>query len=152
VTPVELAAAVAVARNGAADAGRDPDALTVALHLPTLVTDAASRWPQVRDALHYPGWKYDDMDEAHGSVGPLRPPGPLTGGDDRRLRETSLTGTPDQVAERIQAYAAAAGGALHFVARSYLPGQDHARRVAALDGLAEVRALLAPTRTAESVI
>lgn len=156
VTPDELAAAVALARSGAADAGRDPDALTVALHLPTLVTDAATRWPQVRDVLHYPGWKYDDMDEAHGSVGPLRPPGPLTGDADRRLRETSLTGTPEQVAERIQAYAAAAGGDLHFVARSYLPGQDRARRLAALEGLAEVRALLAApaglTQVAESVI
>jgi len=142
VTPAELRAAVQQARKGAADCGRDPDELTVALHLPTLVTEGPAPWSRVRSLLSYPGWKYDDMESARGSVGALRHPGPLSAAAEERLRETSLTGTPAQVSERIQEYAEAAGGTLHFVARSYLPGQDHESRLAALDGLAEVRSLL----------
>lgn len=141
VTPGELREAVDRAREGAAAAGRDPDALSVALHLPTLVTERPTPWSAVRALLSYPGWKYDDMDAARGSVGALRPPGPLTADVEERLRETSLTGTPEQVSQRILEYAEAAGGDLHFVARSYLPGQDPAARRAALDGLVEVRSL-----------
>jgi alkanesulfonate monooxygenase SsuD/methylene tetrahydromethanopterin reductase-like flavin-dependent oxidoreductase (luciferase family) len=142
VTPEELRAAVQQAREGAAACGRDPAQLAIALHLPTLVTEAPAPWSRVRTLLSYPGWKYDDMDSARGSVGPLRHPAPLSAAAEARLRETSVTGTPSEVSDRIQEYAEAAGGALHFVARSYLPGQDHESRLAALDGLAEVRRLL----------
>lgn len=142
VTPDELHQAVQTAREGAEEAGRDPAALAVAVHLPTLVTDSAAAWPAVRELLHYPGWKYDDMADAHGSVGPLRAPAPLASQDEERLRQTSVTGTAAQVAARIEEYAEAAGGRLHFVARSYLPGQDAAHRLAALEALAQVRTLL----------
>ena len=140
VTPADLAAQVAVAREAAAAAGRDPAALTIAVHLPTLVTEEP--WEAVRDRLRYPGWKYEDMDGQWGSAGPLARPGDWAEGEDERLRATSLVGSPAEVAERVSEYAEAAGGDLDFVARSYLPGVGGAEQRRALESLALVGELL----------
>jgi len=141
VTPADLAAQVAVAREAAAAAGRDPQALTISVHLPTLVTEEP--WEAVRDHLRYPGWKYEDMDGQWGSPGPLARPGDWTEGEDERLRATSLVGPVAEVADRIAEYADAAGGDLDFVARSYLPGVGRAEQRRALEALARVGDLLA---------
>jgi alkanesulfonate monooxygenase SsuD/methylene tetrahydromethanopterin reductase-like flavin-dependent oxidoreductase (luciferase family) len=37
-----------------------------------------------------------------------------------------VIGTPEQVAERLHAFRDAAGGRLHYIARSYFPGMDPA--------------------------
>ena len=141
VTPAELAAAVEQVRAAAVAAGRDPGDITIALHLPTLVTQEP--WAAVRDRLRYPGWKYEDMDGQWASAGPLGRPGPWAAAlEEERLRSTSLVGPPRAVADRIREYAAAAGGDLHMVARSYLPGSGAQAQRAALAGLATVRDLL----------
>lgn len=134
VTPEELAGQVAIARDGARDAGRDPRALAISVHLPTLVT--SEPWESVRDLLRYPGWKYADMDGQRGYPGPLRSPGPWDEGEEERLRATSLVGTPEVVATRIREYADAAGGDLTFIARSYLPGAGAEGQKSALARLA----------------
>lgn len=107
-----------VSPRGAAAAGRDPNALTVALHLPTLVTDEHTPWHQILEALHYPGWKYDDMAICLrlGRPASCARPGQCRGGGDPATDHPF--GTPSQVAGRIEDDAAAAGGNLHFIARS----------------------------------
>ncbi|MGI9196002.1 MAG: LLM class flavin-dependent oxidoreductase [Candidatus Nanopelagicales bacterium] len=140
VTPPELASQVDIARRSASEAGRDPRALSIAVHLPTLVTDEP--WESIRDLLRYPGWKYGDMDGQMGSHGPLGRPGPWEDGEEARLQATSLVGTPDVVAARIREYAGAVGGDLTFIARSYLPGAGEAAQRQALERLGEVLPLL----------
>lgn len=140
VTPDELAAQVAVARDGAREAHRDPQALAIGVHLPTLVTNEP--WESVRDLLRYPGWKYADMDGQRGYPGPLLSPGPWDIGEEDRLRATSLVGPPHVVASRIREYAEAAGGDLTFIARSYLPGAGPQGQRSALTGLGAVLASL----------
>lgn len=136
VTPDEFAQQVALAREGAREAQRDPERLAISLHLPTLVT--SEPWEQVRDLLRYPGWKYGDMDGQRGYTGPLLSPGPWEDGEEDRLRATSLVGSATEVAERIREYADAAGGDVTFIARSYLPGARAQGQREALAGLADV--------------
>ena len=95
-----------------------------------------------RDALAYPNWKYEDMYAARSDSGPLRRPGPLGADDESRLRETSIVGTPQQVADRIREYADAAGGDLHMIARSYLPSLSVAERARAVRALGDVNRIL----------
>lgn len=140
VTPEEFGAQVTLARRAATEAGRDASALAISLHLPTLVTDEP--WDTVRDLLRYPAWKYGDMEGQWGQGGPLGRPGPWDEGEEERLRETSLMGTPAVVSERIRTYADAAGGDITFIARSYLPGIGARAQTEALDRLGDVLSLL----------
>jgi alkanesulfonate monooxygenase SsuD/methylene tetrahydromethanopterin reductase-like flavin-dependent oxidoreductase (luciferase family) len=138
VTPDELREQLAWVTQERARAGRR-DPFTVALHLPTLV---GVDFQDAAELLSYPGWKYEDMAEARSMAGPLRaapavPPEALP-----RLAETTLSGSEAEVADRVREYADAAGGSLHFVARSYLPGLDAAGRREAVARLAGVRARL----------
>ena len=141
VTPFELGAAAQVVRAAAAAAGRDPAQVAMGVHLPTLVTEAP--WAEVRDRIRYPGWKYEDMEGQVGCEGPLRYPGPWGEGEEARLMDTSVVGTPEAVAKRIREYADSVGGNLTFVARSYLPGSGERSQMAALMHLADVQSLLA---------
>lgn len=142
VTPEELAVQVGWARAEHVGAGRT-DPFEVLVHLPVLAHPDGPSFADVAEQLRYPGWKYEDMAEARTMTGPLRRPGPATAEELERLERTSLVGTPAAVADRVRAYADAAGGSLHFVARSYLPGLGPQGRREALAGLGEVARLLA---------
>jgi alkanesulfonate monooxygenase SsuD/methylene tetrahydromethanopterin reductase-like flavin-dependent oxidoreductase (luciferase family) len=48
-----------------------------------------------------------------------------------------VLGTPEQVAERIDAFREAAGGDLHYIARLYWPGMDPALQREAMAVFAE---------------
>ena len=150
VTPAELGEQVAWTQEERARAGRSGP-FTVALHLPTLV---GADFEEAAELLRYPGWKYEDMAEARSMAGPLRRPTPAAADERERLAATSLTGSEAEVADRIREYAEAAGGSLHMVARSYLPGLSPADRRAALASLAGVAARLrrrpSPTSRAAS--
>jgi alkanesulfonate monooxygenase SsuD/methylene tetrahydromethanopterin reductase-like flavin-dependent oxidoreductase (luciferase family) len=141
VTPAELAGQVDWVREERVAHGRD-DRFTISVHLPTLCLPAGVAWSDAAEALRYPGWKYDDMGMDEGAAGPLRRPEPASADELDRLRATSVVGTPAEVAEQIRAYDAAAGGDLHFIARSYLPSLGPDGRQEALQGLATVRQLL----------
>ena len=143
VTPDELATQVAWAREEHSAAERSGE-LSISLHLPTLCIPGGIGWADAADALRYPGWKYEDMAEDRGAVGPLRQPGAAEESELARLRETSLLGSPAEVAEQVRGYADAAGGSIHFIARSYLPGLGIEGRREALAGLAEVKRQLVP--------
>ncbi len=138
VTPEELREQVGWVAQERARAGRH-EPFTVALHLPTLV---GATFEEAAALLSYPAWKYEDMAEARSMSGPLRRPTAVPAEDLSRLAATSLAGSEAEVTERVRAYADAAGGSLHMVARSYLPGLDAAGKRDAVAGLAGVRARL----------
>lgn len=136
VTPDELREQVALVREERLRAGLTAP-FTVALHLPTLV---GVSFGEAAELLRYPGWKYEDMAEARSMAGPLRRPSAAGADELERLAVTSLAGSEAEVADRIREYAEAAGGSLHMIARSYLPGLTAAERrlaLAALGGVAE---------------
>jgi alkanesulfonate monooxygenase SsuD/methylene tetrahydromethanopterin reductase-like flavin-dependent oxidoreductase (luciferase family) len=125
VTPEQLREQVSWAREERAQNGGDPDTLRVLLHLPTFAWPDADAWERVRDAHWYVTWKYEDMDGARGR-GPraqVATP-PLPAAREQELRDTIILGEPEAVAERIRAYADAAGGTLEYIARLYWPGMD----------------------------
>jgi alkanesulfonate monooxygenase SsuD/methylene tetrahydromethanopterin reductase-like flavin-dependent oxidoreductase (luciferase family) len=124
VTPESFAEQVRWARDEREHAGLDPATLALSLHLPTFAFegDEERAWSLVRPFHHYVGWKYDDMDGARSRSG--APPGPPPIEDDASLRASIVLGTPERVAERIHAFAEAAGGDVHYIARSYWPGMD----------------------------
>jgi alkanesulfonate monooxygenase SsuD/methylene tetrahydromethanopterin reductase-like flavin-dependent oxidoreductase (luciferase family) len=68
-------------------------------------------------------WKYEDMEDARGSLTRRRPP-PLTEAEEAAVRGRAIVGTPEEVAERIAAYRDVLGPNGHFVARAYFPGLD----------------------------
>lgn len=138
VTPAELREQVAVARDERARAGIDAP-FAVAVHLPTAVGESFS---DVAEQLRYPSWKYEDMASGRSMDGPLARPQPASAEDLDRLAETSIVGSPREVADRIREYADAAGGPLHMIARSYLPGQSLETRFESLHRLGEVALLL----------
>jgi alkanesulfonate monooxygenase SsuD/methylene tetrahydromethanopterin reductase-like flavin-dependent oxidoreductase (luciferase family) len=141
-TPAEFAEQVTWAREEYRAAGRSDD-FTISLHLPTLCHMDGVEWATARDALAYPNWKYEDMYGARSDSGPLRRPGALTEEEDARLRETSIVGNPEEVADRIREYAQAADAQLHMIARSYLPNLTIEQRDQAVTALGEVNRLLA---------
>ena len=141
VTPEELAVQVGWALEERER--HDVEApLTVALHLPTLVHPYGVSFADAADHLRYPDWKYGDMAEARTMSGPLASADPVDADYLARLERTSIIGTPREAADRIRAYADAAGGSLHMIGRSYLPSLTPGQRAEALRALGEVKALL----------
>jgi alkanesulfonate monooxygenase SsuD/methylene tetrahydromethanopterin reductase-like flavin-dependent oxidoreductase (luciferase family) len=141
-SPSAMAERAALVRQGAEAAGRDPSAITIAVHRPTFAWRGDDAWSIVRDHAQYMTWKYTDMDEAYGSRERRLPPA-LTDETESALRRRSIVGTPEQVAEEIAAYRDALGPDGHFIARSYFPGLDPGiqRETMRIFG-EEVRALL----------
>ena len=142
-TAARMAERAALVRQGAEAAGRDPATVTIAVHRPTFVWRDGDPWATIRDYAHYMSWKYEDMDEAYGSL-ERRPPPALTSEQEAAVRGRAIVGTPDQVAEQIAAYRDVLGPGGQFIARSYFPGLDPGiqRETLRLFG-EEVRALLA---------
>jgi alkanesulfonate monooxygenase SsuD/methylene tetrahydromethanopterin reductase-like flavin-dependent oxidoreductase (luciferase family) len=142
-TAAKIAERAALVRQGAEAAGRDPATVTIAVHRPTFVWRDGDPWATIRDHAHYMSWKYEDMDEAYGSLERRLPPA-LTPEPEAAVRGRAIVGTPEQVAGEIAAYRDALGPDGHFIARSYFPGLDPGiqRETLRLFG-EEVRALLA---------
>ena len=84
----------------------------------------AEAWDLVSPFMRYVSWKYDDMEGARGRSGPPPAPPPMTAEEEAALRQEVILGTPQQVAEQINAYREAAGSDLHFVADLYWPGME----------------------------
>jgi alkanesulfonate monooxygenase SsuD/methylene tetrahydromethanopterin reductase-like flavin-dependent oxidoreductase (luciferase family) len=121
VTPEQLAEQVRWARESFAALGRTGP-FTISVHLPVFAWDSPDGWGLIRDHHRYIGWKYEDMDAAWRRAGEPAPPPALTGAEEAALRESIITGTPDQVADAIDGFRQAAGGDLVFIARLYFPG------------------------------
>jgi alkanesulfonate monooxygenase SsuD/methylene tetrahydromethanopterin reductase-like flavin-dependent oxidoreductase (luciferase family) len=126
VTPEAFAEQVRWIREEREKAGRDPDDFELSLYLPTFAWPGEDAWERVREHHWYVTWKYEDMDAARGRTPPSAPLPPLPAEREAALRDEMLLGTPEQVAEQINAFREAAGGNLHFIARLYWPGMDPA--------------------------
>jgi alkanesulfonate monooxygenase SsuD/methylene tetrahydromethanopterin reductase-like flavin-dependent oxidoreductase (luciferase family) len=137
VTPASFGEQVKWAREAAAQAGRDPDALALSLHVPTFAWPGEDRWERVRDVHWNVVWKYEDMEDARRRTGPPAAPPPFPAAREAELRAGIVLGTPEQVAEQLHAFQEAAGGPLHYVARLYWPGMDPGVQREALHVFAE---------------
>lgn len=104
----------------------DHQSFGLGLHARTFAWNGpeAEAWDLVSPYFRYVSWKYDDMENARGRSGPPPAPPPMTAEEQAALREEIILGTPDQVAEQIDAYREAAGDDLHFIADLYWPGMD----------------------------
>jgi alkanesulfonate monooxygenase SsuD/methylene tetrahydromethanopterin reductase-like flavin-dependent oxidoreductase (luciferase family) len=107
------------------------------IYQPTFAWEDGDAWPLVRDSHHYLNWKYDDMDEAFGRTGEPASPPALTPQSEVEMRRHALVGSPQRVADGIEAYRAAAGGDVHFVAQLYWPGMPYERQREAMRVFAE---------------
>ena len=136
IAPAGMRERVEQVRHGADTAGRDADAITIAIHYPVFAWRDGDAWARVRDHAEYMSWKYDDMDEARGSRERRRPPA-MSAADEAALRKRTIVGTPEQVAEEIEAYREIVGPDGHFIARSYFPGLDPAIQRESLEILGE---------------
>jgi alkanesulfonate monooxygenase SsuD/methylene tetrahydromethanopterin reductase-like flavin-dependent oxidoreductase (luciferase family) len=105
-------------------AGRGSAAFAFSAHCPTYPSEGGPQeaWEEVRPFAHYVSWKYDDMEEARGRLGPPAAPPPLAPEDEEELRREALVGSPEVIADGIRRLAGPAGGDLHFIARLYWPG------------------------------
>lgn len=143
-SPEGLARRIGWAREEAAAAGRDPEAITANLYRPTFAWRTGDPWEVVREAAWYMDWKYDDMADARGSRERRRPPR-MTAEDEARLRRQTTVGTPEQVAEEILRYRDVLGAEGTYVARAHFPGLDlgvaaESRRILVEEVLPLVRA------------
>jgi probable F420-dependent oxidoreductase len=130
-------------REEAERAGRNPETITANLYRPVFAWRDGDPWDVVRDAAWYMDWKYDDMSDARGPRQPQLPPS-LGAEDEERLRKQTITGTPEEVAERILEYAPILGERGTFVARADFPGLEpgvaaESRRILAEEVLPLVR-------------
>jgi len=122
-SPKAFGRQVALAREEAARAGRDPDTFTFSMHVPTFTWSDGDPWELIRAHHHYISWKYEDMADARSRpIGDPPPPPDLTPDQGEKLRKRIVMGTPEQVANQVDAYREAAGGDVHWIARSYFPG------------------------------
>lgn len=139
--PARFGEQVRWALDEVALAGGDPERFVVSIHRPVFTWSGPDAWSRIAPLHWYTTWKYEDMEHAHSAVrqSPV-PPIPADRVD--ALRRDLLVGPPDQVAEGIAAYEAAAGVPVHFIARSYFPGLDPAAQAETLDLLGEVGGLL----------
>lgn len=125
-------------------AGREGQPFTFAVHEPVWVSQRGAGADEIMDYVNNSRWKYEDMGPAYGrgTDGPLPQAPPLD--DDRKkwITDRLISGTPNQVADRIDAFRQVIGDDLHFVSRSYYPGIpfDEAKR--SIELLAEVKSLL----------
>ena len=133
--PAAIAQRAAWIRDEAEHTGRDPGAITIALHRMTFPWRGDDAWERVADAARYMSWKYDDMGDARGSRG-RRVPGPTDAPEDV-VRHRMLVGSPEEVADGVRAYADAIGPEGLFVFRGHFPGLDPSVQREAFDILVE---------------
>ena len=111
-------------REGLEGANRAAGGFTASMFLPTFVSKRQDAWEQLAEHMHYTYRKYADMAGARGRVGPPAKAPPLSPQRAASLRASSLTGTPDEVVEKLGKYREAAGIEFHYIARLYWPGMN----------------------------
>jgi alkanesulfonate monooxygenase SsuD/methylene tetrahydromethanopterin reductase-like flavin-dependent oxidoreductase (luciferase family) len=121
-TPDEFATSVCTVHDEAERHGRNLDDIEIALHLQTFVTDDADPCAAASDHILYQTWKYTEFGLKFGFNGVLQRRPQLDSHFESWVRDISVVGTAERVAERIQEYSDRVGGNLHFIARSYFPG------------------------------
>jgi alkanesulfonate monooxygenase SsuD/methylene tetrahydromethanopterin reductase-like flavin-dependent oxidoreductase (luciferase family) len=123
VTPEQLVEQASWARDEVERAGRDPVALAISTVVPVFVSEAPDPWALARDAFWHYVWKYEDMAEARGRLGPPPAPPPLGTEREEALQRLAVVGRPEEVAERLAAYGDVEPG-VHLVAEAIWPALD----------------------------
>jgi probable F420-dependent oxidoreductase len=134
-SPQALAQRADWIREEAELAGRDPAAITIALHRMAFAWHGDDAWERIEDQARYMVWKYEDMGRANGSRERLLP-GPADAPADV-VRHRMLVGSPEEVADGVRAYADVVGPGGLFVFRTYFPGLDPSVQREAFDILVE---------------
>jgi alkanesulfonate monooxygenase SsuD/methylene tetrahydromethanopterin reductase-like flavin-dependent oxidoreductase (luciferase family) len=136
-TVESFATQVAWIRDELARWDRSPEAFRIAIVHPVFAWHGDDAWDLIREPFWYYVWKYEDMADARGRAGPPPAPPRLSAAREEELRRLAVWGRPDEVAERLRAYEAAAGADVHFVAEPLWPGLDRGVRREAMAILAE---------------
>ena len=124
VTPESFGAQVELLQEELELRGRDPGTFSFGLYVPTFAWPERGAWELVRDQYWHMTWKYEETEEARGTLGPPASAPRLPAERERALREEMVIGTPEEVAERILAFREGAGAEIHYVAQLYWPGLD----------------------------
>lgn len=142
--PLEAVAhKVAMAKEGLADAGRDPSGFTFAFHEPVWVAeDPEADFEKVVPHVHYMRWKYSDMGPAFGREGELPRAPEVTDEVRAQVLDSLIIGTVEDVAKRLGAFKDVAGDDVHLIARSYFPGMSLEDTLGCIERLGQVRELL----------
>jgi probable F420-dependent oxidoreductase len=122
-TPAQIAERARWIREEAEAAGRDPASIELGVNRVTFAWREGDAWARVADAARYMTWKYADMGVARGSL-ERRLPGAGDAPTPEAVRDRTIVGTPEQVADEIRAYAPTLGAAGSYVFRSHFPGLD----------------------------
>lgn len=133
----EVRRSLALAEEGAREAGRDPDALGLALIQSAFVTDQGDAWERIRDGVAhqlgtYSAWEAGADTPEDDSLEPLPP-------DEATMRGWTPAGPPAEVAHALRPLVEAFGGRreLHLIVRLHYPGMDFETASRALELFAE---------------
>jgi len=133
-TPDRFVHQIEVATREMERVGRDPgefEWIYYAVVFPT--TDLAEALPHV----WHQRWKYSDMAASASRRGPVPPAPPLTADLAEGMEHVAVTGSPQQIVERLKAVTDRAGVPVRLMARSHFATLATARQIEVLDQLAE---------------
>jgi alkanesulfonate monooxygenase SsuD/methylene tetrahydromethanopterin reductase-like flavin-dependent oxidoreductase (luciferase family) len=118
--------------------GRDPASFEFGVYLTILPVDRnVDGWTRYGELVLYHDWKYLDMAASAGRAdGPLPRLGSLPESEQEWIRDATLVGAAEDIAEQLDLFRHAAGGVLHVVADSYLPGLPAEERFEILERIA----------------
>ncbi len=136
-SPAGLARQVGWAHDELQRTGRDPAEFRWIYY--TIVfpgSDPDTAWERARSHVHAMRWKYEDMEQSAGRTGPLPHPPPLEAAAEEKLRKSTLLGSGEHIATRIDEIRTAAGVELDVVARSYFPAMSYQEQVELLEQIA----------------
>ncbi len=136
-SPRRFAEQVQVARAALQEAGRDPGEFSWTYYaMVHLGPDADAAWEEVRDHVWAMRWKYGDMEASAARTGPVPEPPRPDDATTARLRQATLAGPADAVAETIRGYRDQVGVDFDFVARAYWPAMPLSRQREIVEQLA----------------
>ena len=132
--PVEdLRHVLATVEQAARDAGRDPDALGLALLQNAFAWDGVDAWSVVREGVAhqlgaYEAWGADSDTPSHDAL-------EIPPQDDSELRRWTPAGTPAQVVQALRPLVEEFGrrGELHLIVRLHYPGMNFETAARALE-------------------
>ncbi len=136
-SPRRFAEQVRVAREALEEAGRDPADFSWTYYAVVhLGADHAAAWREIRDHAWAMRWKYGDMEASASRTGPVPAAPPLDAAGEQKLRDATLVGPADAVAETVHGYRNLAGVHFDFIARAYWPAMPLTRQREIVEQLA----------------
>jgi probable F420-dependent oxidoreductase len=133
----EVVRSMELVEQAARDAGRDPDKIGLALMQNAWVSESSNPWREIREGVTHQLGSYDAWDEghdtpAHDSLEPRHL-------SEEELRNSTVAGTPDKVAEELRRRIEPFRGRrdLHLIVRLHYPGMELEPAARAMELFAE---------------